>query len=55
MEHVTEALYMAAAVGMFLLAVHLMFVTGRSVDRMFATEQEVSLPGTFLWEETDYE
>lgn len=51
MEHVTTGLYMAAAAGLFVLAVSLMFVTGRSVDRLFAEEQAVSLPGTFLWEE----
>lgn len=55
MEHVTEALYMAAAAGVFLLAVSLMFMAGRSVDGMFAAEQEVSLPGTLLWEDTDNE
>lgn len=52
MEHVTEALYMAAAAGMFMLAVSLMFVAGRSVDQMFAAEREVSLTGDLLWEET---
>lgn len=51
MEHVTEALYMAAAAGMFMLAISLMFVVERDVDRMFAAEQTVSLPGTLLWEE----
>lgn len=51
MEHVTEALYMAAAAGLFMLAISLMFVVGREVDRMFVSEQTVSLPGTLLWEE----
>lgn len=51
MEHVTEALYMAAATGLFMLAISLMFVVGREVDRMFVSEQTVSLPGTLLWEE----
>ena len=51
MEHVTEALYMAAAAGLFLLAVSLMYVSGHSVDQMFAEEQAVSLPGTLMWEE----
>lgn len=55
MEHVTEGLYMAAAAGLFMLAVSLMFVTGRSVDGMFAREQEVSLTGELLWEEADHE
>lgn len=52
MEHVTEGLYMAAAAGLFMLAVSLMFVVGRSVDGMFAAEQEVRLTGELLWEET---
>ena len=51
MEHVTEGLYMAAAAGLFLLAVSLMFAAGRSVDGMFAAEQEVCLPGARMWEE----
>ena len=51
MEHVTTGLYMAAAAGLFVLAVSLMYVTGRSVDRLFAEEQAVSLPGALLWEE----
>ena len=51
MEHVTEGMYMAAAAGLFLLAVSLMFVAGRSVDGMFAAQQEVSLPGTLLRED----
>ena len=52
MEHVTEGLYMAAAAGLFVLAVSLMFVAGRSVDGMFAAEHQVSLTGELLWEET---
>ena len=51
MEHVTEGLYMAAAAGLFMLAVSLMFLTGRSVDLMFAEEQAVSLPGALLRED----
>lgn len=54
MEHVTEALYMAAAAGLFLLAISLMYVSGRSVDRMFAEEQAVSQPGTLMWEELNH-
>lgn len=50
MEHVTEGLYMAAAVGLFVLAVSLMLAAGRSVDNMFAAEQESALPGELLWE-----
>lgn len=50
MEHVTEGLYMAAAVGLFVLAVSLMLAAGRSVDDMFAAEQECALPGELLWE-----
>lgn len=53
MEHVTEGMYMAAAAGLFILAVSLMCVAGRAVDDLFAAEQEVHLPGMFLWEETD--
>lgn len=53
MEHVTEGLYMAAAAGLFILAVSLMCVVGRSVDDLFAAEQEVRLPGVVLWEEWD--
>lgn len=51
MEHVTEGLYMAASVCLFLLAVSLMVEVGRSVDALFAAEQEICLPGTSLWEE----
>ncbi|MBO5154469.1 MAG: hypothetical protein J6C00_08995 [Eubacterium sp.] len=51
MEHVTEGMYMAAAAGLFLLAVSMMCMVGRSVDDLFAAEQEVSLPGMILWEE----
>ena len=54
MEHVTTGLYMAAAAGLFVLAVSLMFVTGRSVDHLFAEEQAVSLPGEVLWDVTVY-
>lgn len=53
MEHVTEGLYMAASAGLFILAVSLMCVVGRSVDDLFAAERAVHLPGMFLWEETD--
>ena len=52
MEHVTEGVYMAAAAGLFLLAVSLMCMVGRCVDDLFAAEQEVRLPGMILWEET---
>ncbi|MGN0337730.1 MAG: hypothetical protein ACI4EE_09590 [Lachnospiraceae bacterium] len=51
MEHVTEGMYMAAAAGLFLLAVSMMCMVGRSVDDLFAAEQEVGLPGMILWEE----
>ena len=50
MEHVTEGLQMAAAAGLFVLAVSLMLLTGRGVDDMFAAQQEISLPGTLLRE-----
>ena len=53
MEHVTEGLYMAAAAGLFVLAVSLMFVAGRSVDGMFAKEQAIHLQGEVLGEVTD--
>lgn len=53
MEHVTEGLYMAASAGLFVLAVSLMFVTGRSVDRMFQAEQDIGLPGALVREEKD--
>lgn len=53
MEHVTEGLYMAASAGLFVLAVSLMFATGRSVDRMFQTEQDIGLPGALVREEKD--
>lgn len=52
MEHVTEGMYMAAAAGLFALAVSLMCMVGRGVDDMFASQQEASLPGMSLWEET---
>lgn len=51
MEHVTEGLYMAAAAGLFMLAVSLTLAAGRSVDRMIQTQQEIILPGALLWEE----
>lgn len=50
MEHVTEGLYMAAAAGIFVLAVSLMLAAGRCVDKMFEAEQEMILPGELLWE-----
>lgn len=53
MEHVTEGIYMAAAAGLFILAVSLMCMVGRGVDGLFAAEQEARLPGMLLWEETD--
>ena len=52
MEHVTEGMYMAAAAGLFLLAVSLMCMVGRCVDDLVAAEQEVRWPGMILWEET---
>ena len=55
MEHVTEGMYMAAAAGLFMLAVSLMCMVGRSVDGMFAAEQEVRLQGTIVWEEVSDE
>lgn len=55
MEHVTEGLYMAAAAGLFVLAVSLMFVAGTAVDRMFSEEQAIHMPGELLWEAEDYE
>lgn len=51
MEHVSEALYMAAAAGLFMLAVSLTLLAGRSVDRLFVTQQAVGMPGELLWEE----
>ena len=51
MEHTMEGLYMAAAAALFMLAVSLMFMVGRSVDNLFAAEQAVSLTGDLLWEE----
>ena len=51
MEHVTEALYMAAAAGFFMMAVSLTLLAGRCVDRLFVTQQVVSMPGELLWEE----
>lgn len=51
MEHVTEGLYMAAAAGVFVLAVSLMLLTGRAVDQMFLQEQAIRLSGELLWEE----
>lgn len=51
MEHVTEGLYMAAAAGLFMLAISLMLVAGRSVDAMIELQQEISMPGTVLWED----
>lgn len=50
MEHVTEGLYMAAAAGLFVLAVSLMLIAGRNVDDMFAAEEQITLPGELLWE-----
>lgn len=53
MEHVTEGLYMAAAAGLFALAVSLMLLAGRGVDKMFADQQDVLLPGELVWEAGD--
>ena len=53
MEHVTEGLYMAAAAGLFVLAVSMMLLAGRSVDGMFAGQENVSLPGELLREAAD--
>lgn len=53
MEHVTEGLYMAAAAGLFALAVSLMLLAGRGVDGMFAGQQDMVLPGELLWEAGD--
>ena len=53
MEQVTEGLYMAAAAGLFVLAVRLMCVAGRSVDGMFPKEQARHLQGEVLGEVTD--
>ena len=53
MEHVTEGLYMAAAVGVFVLAVSLTLLVGRAVDGMFAEQQDILLPGELLWEAGD--
>lgn len=50
MEHVTESLYLAAAAGLFVLAVSLTLLAGRSVDGMFAAQQAISLPGELLQE-----
>ena len=51
MEHVTEGLYMAAAAGLFMLAISLMLVGGRSVDAMIELQQEISMPETVLRED----
>ncbi len=53
MEHITEGLYMAAAAGLFALAVSLMLLAGRGVDGMFADQQDVLLPGELMWEAGD--
>ena len=50
MEHVTEGLHMAAAAALVALAVSLMLLAGRSVDAMFAGQQDILLPGELLWE-----
>ena len=52
MEHVTEGLYMAAAAGLFVLAVSLMLLAGRSVDGMLARQQDILLPGELLWRQS---
>lgn len=50
MEHVTEGMYMAAAAGLFVLAVSFMLVAGECTDRMFAAEQAVDVNGSTLRE-----
>ena len=51
MEHVTEGLYLAAAAGLFILAVSMMLLAGRSVDAMIASQQDIRMHGELLWQE----
>lgn len=50
MEHVTEGLYLAAAAGLFVLAVSLLLLTGRSADALFDAVQEIEPRGLLLRE-----
>ena len=50
MEHVTEGIYFAAAAALFVLAVSLMLLSGRYVDRLFAGIEDVQ-PGSVLMRE----
>ena len=47
MEHVTEGLYLAAAAAFFVLAVSVMLLEGRAVDRLFGALREVQ-PGAVV-------
>jgi hypothetical protein len=47
-EHVTAGLYLAASVGVFLLALSLLVLCGRSVDDMLAAQERVALPGQMI-------
>ncbi|MDD6037496.1 MAG: hypothetical protein PUD20_01665 [bacterium] len=51
MEHVTEALYQSVAIGLFVLAVSVMFLVGRGIDAMFQAEYALEAPGEVLMEE----
>lgn len=52
MEHITEALYQAAAAGVFVLALSLMLYTGSCIDRLYAgCAAPQGLAGSVLSEE----
>lgn len=55
MEHITEALYMSAAAVIFILAVSVMMLVGRSTDHLLEAQQQIYLPGQLLTEEVEYE
>jgi hypothetical protein len=45
MEHVTTALYMAGALGIFLMAFTLLTWYGRCIDTMFELQGDIQMPG----------
>jgi hypothetical protein len=53
MEHVTDGLYLAASTAVFLLALGLLFLCGRSVDDMLSSQEAVVFPGQIIEQTRD--
>ncbi len=51
MEHITEALYMAAATAIFVLAMQVAVLCTQCVDAMFDAERAMQMQGEILREE----